>query len=65
MCGGRRLGAITWQHNSFMTMRTNISAGPNAKTDRDRSIFLQMAAAWLDIAEQWEPASSTREVTAD
>ena len=31
-----------------------------AKTDRERSIFLQMAAAWLDIAEQWEVASSTR-----
>ena len=36
-----------------------------AKTDRERSIFLQMAAAWLEIAEQWEAASSTRDVTAD
>ena len=33
-----------------------------AKTDHERSIFLQMAAAWLEIAEQWEAASSTRDV---
>jgi hypothetical protein len=25
-----------------------------AKTDRERAIFLQMAAAWLEVAQQWE-----------
>jgi hypothetical protein len=26
----------------------------SAKTDRERAIFLQMAAAWLKVAEKWE-----------
>jgi hypothetical protein len=25
-----------------------------AKTERERAIFLQMAAAWLEVAQQWE-----------
>jgi hypothetical protein len=35
-----------------------------AKTERERAIFLQMAAAWLEIARQWEadspPSASMR-----
>jgi hypothetical protein len=35
-----------------------------AKTERERAIFLQMAAAWLEVAQQWEagnpPESSVR-----
>jgi hypothetical protein len=33
-----------------------------ARTERERSIFLQMAAAWLEAAQQWEadsPPSAT------
>jgi hypothetical protein len=26
----------------------------SAKTDRERAIFLQMAAAWLKVAQKWE-----------
>jgi hypothetical protein len=25
-----------------------------AKTERERAIFLQMAAAWLEVAQNWE-----------
>jgi hypothetical protein len=25
-----------------------------ARTERERAIFLQMAAAWLEVAQQWE-----------
>jgi hypothetical protein len=25
-----------------------------AKTDRERAIFVQMAAAWLEVAQKWE-----------
>jgi len=32
-----------------------------AKTERERAIFLQMAAAWLEVAQQWE-AGSPRKV---
>jgi hypothetical protein len=28
-----------------------------ARTERERSIFLQMAAAWLEVAQQWEADS--------
>ena len=28
-----------------------------AKTERERAIFLQMAAAWLEVAQQWEAES--------
>ena len=28
-----------------------------AKTERERAIFLQMAAAWLEVAQQWEADS--------
>jgi len=26
----------------------------SAKTERERAIFLQMAAAWLEAAQRWE-----------
>jgi hypothetical protein len=26
-----------------------------ARTERERAIFLQMAAAWLEVAQRWEP----------
>jgi hypothetical protein len=28
-----------------------------AKTERERTIFLQMAAAWLEVAQNWEAAT--------
>ena len=31
-----------------------------AKTERERAIFLQMAAAWLEVAQQWEAAKGAR-----
>ena len=35
-----------------------------AKTERERAIFLQMAAAWLAVAQRWECYSpSTKEPT--
>ena len=33
-----------------------------ARTERERAIFLQMAAAWLEVAQRWE--ISTRNVGA-
>ena len=36
-----------------------------AKTEHERAIFLQMAAAWLEVAQQWEadsPPSATMTV---
>ena len=31
-----------------------------AKTERERAIFMQMAAAWLEVAQQWEAAKGAR-----
>jgi hypothetical protein len=31
-----------------------------ARTERERAIFLQMAAAWLEVAQQWEAKGSER-----
>jgi hypothetical protein len=28
----------------------------SAKTERERAILLQMAAAWLEVAQKWEAA---------
>jgi hypothetical protein len=28
-----------------------------ARTERERAIFLQMAAAWLEVAQKWETAA--------
>jgi hypothetical protein len=28
-----------------------------ARTERERAIFLQMAAAWLEVAQRWEADS--------
>jgi hypothetical protein len=28
-----------------------------AKTERERAIFLQMAAAWLEVAQKWDGAN--------
>jgi hypothetical protein len=33
-----------------------------AKTERERAIFLQMAAAWLEVAQQWEAAEGAGEI---
>ena len=33
-----------------------------AKTGRERAIFMQMAAAWLEVAQQWEAAKGARYV---
>jgi hypothetical protein len=30
-----------------------------AKTERERAIFLQMAAAWLEVAQHWEALMTT------
>jgi plasmid stabilization system protein ParE len=30
-----------------------------AKTERERAIFLQMAAAWLEVAQRWETSVRT------
>jgi hypothetical protein len=29
----------------------------SAKTERERAIFLQMAAAWLEVAQKWDGAN--------
>ena len=31
-----------------------------AKTERERAIFFQMAAAWLEVAQQWAPSATLR-----
>jgi hypothetical protein len=31
----------------------------SAKTERERAIFLQMAAAWLEVAQKWEAEAPT------
>ena len=31
-----------------------------AKTERERAIFFQMAAAWLEVAQQWETSAAHR-----
>jgi hypothetical protein len=28
-----------------------------AKTERERAVFLQMAAAWLEVAQSWETSA--------
>ena len=32
-----------------------------AKTERERAIFLRMAAAWLEVAQHWEAAKGVGE----
>jgi hypothetical protein len=29
-----------------------------ARTERERAIFFQMAAAWLEVAQRWEPSAA-------
>jgi hypothetical protein len=36
-----------------------------AKTERERAIFLQMAAAWLEVAQKWEAAAPTLATSSD
>ena len=31
-----------------------------AKTERERAIFFQMAAAWLEVAQRWETSATRR-----
>ncbi len=31
-----------------------------AKTERERAVFLQMAAAWLEVAQRWETSAGRR-----
>jgi hypothetical protein len=31
-----------------------------AKSERERAIFFQMAAAWLEVAQQWETSAARR-----
>jgi hypothetical protein len=31
-----------------------------ARTDRERAIFFQMAAAWLEVAQRWETSAPRR-----
>ena len=31
-----------------------------AKTERERAVFLQMAAAWLEVAQKWETPARRR-----
>ena len=31
-----------------------------ARTERERAIFLQMAAAWLEVAQRWETFAARR-----
>ena len=31
-----------------------------AKTERERAVFLQMAAAWLEVAQKWESSARRR-----
>jgi hypothetical protein len=31
-----------------------------ARTERERAIFLQMAAAWLEVAQRWETSAKRR-----
>ena len=31
-----------------------------ATAERERAIFLQMAAAWLEVAQQWEAESQAK-----
>ncbi len=31
-----------------------------AKTERERAVFLQMAAAWLEVAQKWETSAGRR-----
>jgi hypothetical protein len=35
----------------------HFSWAESAKTERERAIFLQMAAAWLEVAQKWEAAN--------
>ena len=31
-----------------------------ARTERERAIFFQMAAAWLEVAQMWETSAKRR-----
>ena len=59
--------SYAFQNEKFQAAQTVVSAqdfydcadehfdwAETAKTERERAIFLQMAAAWLEVAQRWE-----------
>jgi hypothetical protein len=65
--------SYAFQNEKFQAAQTVLSAqdfydcadedfdwAETAKTERERAIFLQMAAAWLEVAQRWETPATRR-----
>jgi hypothetical protein len=57
--GWRRLeDQVAAAHEFYDYADEHFGWAETARTERERAIFLQMAAAWLEAAQQWEAGSS-------
>jgi hypothetical protein len=45
---------VTAAHEFYDYADEHFGWAESAKTERERAIFLQIAAAWLEVAQQWE-----------
>jgi hypothetical protein len=63
--GGRdALGAINVSsaEEFYKNADEHFGWAESAKTERERAILLQMAAAWLEVAKRWEVATTTSSI---
>jgi len=60
--GWRRLeDQVAAAHEFYDYADEHFGSAETAKTEHERAIFLQMAAAWLEVAQQWEAAKGVGE----
>jgi hypothetical protein len=64
---GKAFGAIDvlLAEEFYKNADEHFSWAETAKTERERAIFLQMAAAWLEVAQKWEAAAPTLATSSD
>jgi hypothetical protein len=56
--GGAWSDKVTAAYDFYDYADEHFDWAETAKTERERAIFLQMAAAWLEVAQQWEAGNS-------
>jgi hypothetical protein len=57
IAGGAWSDQVAAAHEFYDYADEHFGWAETAKTERERAIFLQMAAAWLEVAQQWEAGS--------
>jgi hypothetical protein len=65
-CRNHTADGVSWSesvssaHEFYDYADEHFGWAETAKTERERAIFMQMAAAWLEVAQQWEAAKGAR-----